>query len=175
MKKSEWRQLRAEFTSLIEHVDAHEFWQDQSPQWFRCNNFDSYPVLGRYVTEINFCPRFVGGTEQSWSSNVSWIQFEGNGGAYDPEVAVRALRSSIDQKTNKYGGLRKGGQDVRLIIYYDQGVLYNTPYGNTLESVAQVAVLRLADTAHQEFTHVYILDVHNRLAFGVYPTFQRCI
>lgn len=55
-----------------------------------------------------------------------WIQFPLSGGAYSPTAALAALEQVLEKKLKKYDGRQTG--DLRLIIHYDQAVIYNSPF-----------------------------------------------
>jgi hypothetical protein len=116
---------------------------------------------------------------QFWStgSTQPWIEVEGWGGAYNPLTAVEALRNIITKKAKHYGPLK--GTDARLLLHYDEAILYNSPYhnGNTaFEDMAQVAgcwLLNFPDLRIR-FTEVYLLHTAERRAFQVFPVIYEC-
>jgi len=119
---------------------------------------------------------------------------EPRGGAYDPEVALAALRRIANKKLDHYGSSARGAW---LIIHYSRGVLYNTPFRSLdvggFEDVARV-VSELCKQREVPFAKVFLLgawgDIDARLAetlrdagypvtagpeaFEVFPDFRRC-
>jgi hypothetical protein len=107
-----------------------------------------------------------------------WIQFATDGGAYSSENAVQALTRIISKKISHYG--RSNTRDIRLIIYYDEAAIYNSPYHDLkyerFEEVAQEATRILAKKALLPFTKIYLLNALSPgpEAFEVCPTLAKC-
>lgn len=107
-----------------------------------------------------------------------WIQFVVEGGASSSETAIQALAKIIRKKISHYG--RSGSRDIRLVIYYDEAVLYNSPYYDqkyeTFEDVAQEAARLLATKPLLPFTKIYLLNALSPgpEAFEVWPTLAKC-
>lgn len=108
----------------------------------------------------------------------SWIQFPADGGAFSSENAVQALTRIISKKLCHYG--RSKGRDIRLVIYYDEALLYNTPYHDqkyeTFEDVAKEAAQSLATKTWIPFTTIYLLNALSPgpEVFEVWPTLAKC-
>lgn len=108
----------------------------------------------------------------------SWIQFSADGGASSSENAIQALTTIISKKISHYG--RSLRRDLRLIIYYDEAVLYNSPYYDqkyeTFEDVAQEAARLLAANPILPFTKIYLLNALSPgpEVFEVWPTLAKC-
>ncbi len=108
----------------------------------------------------------------------SWIQFPADGCASSSENAVQALTRVISKKISHYG--RCESRDIRLVIYYDEAVLYNTPYHDqkyeTFEDVAQEAARFLATKPLPPFTKIYLLNALSPgpEVFEVWPTLAKC-
>lgn len=108
-----------------------------------------------------------------------WIGFSQQGGAYSPESALAALATIIEKKLS-YAPL-SGGREVRLIIYYDEGALYNTPYKDlkfrSFADIAQEAsrvTREKLGAKRSPFTRIYLLKAldPNPEAFEIWPTFS---
>lgn len=165
--------FRAECFRVIGDVDSS--WQ-RNPSWhsqqgYRCTAFEAYPTLGKYLAGIHFDPH------NEWPSSQPWIHFEAWGGPCDPRVAIAALKQAIKKKAAHYG--RFGNEDVRLIVFYHQAILYNTPFDgrqvDTFEDLASIAKETLSRIA-VPFKKVYLLNALGPVpeAFEVYPTVRRC-
>lgn len=106
-----------------------------------------------------------------------WIHFASDGGAFSSETAVQALTTIISKKISHYG---RPCRDIRLIIYYDEAVIYNSPYHGpsyeSFEDVARAAAGFLAKRAQLPFRKVYLLNALSPgpEAFEVWPTLVKC-
>ena len=95
---------------------------------------------------------------------------------------INALRNIIDEKLNHYS--LSQGRETRLVLYYDQGVLYNTPYNDFLKHETFVDVARTAAQLVREvlarrsspFTKIYLLKAlwPKPQAFEIWPTLTAC-
>ncbi len=108
----------------------------------------------------------------------SWIQFPADGCAYSSENAIQALTRIISKKIRRYG--RSESRDIRLVIYHDEAVLYNTPYHDqkfeTFEDVAQEAARLLAAKPLPPFTKIYLLNALSPgpEVFELWPILAKC-
>lgn len=108
----------------------------------------------------------------------SWIQFPADGGASSSENAIQVLTGIISKKISHYG--RSESRDIRLVIYYDEAVLYNSPYHDQkyerFEDVAQEAARFLAMKPLLPFTKIYLLNALSPgpEAFEVWPALAKC-
>ncbi len=166
-----------EMFGLIAEVDQQ--WSHNpgwhSPQGHRITAFVAYPTLAKYLRAVHFEPRRVGGRRRSRPEELPWIVVEGEGGFYDPDVAVRAMIERLDVKIRQYGPFGKA--DVRLIVFYDEALLYNTPYRSvahrTFGDVVQIAAQELTARPKPSFMKIYLLHAPGNEVFEIYPTFQR--
>ncbi len=172
--KCDATRLRREVRRMIRDVDSG--WR-QSPQGHYCTAFNEYPALGKYLDRVHFEPRVVPWERWKWPADLPWILFEGRGGSYDGQVLITALEQRIQQKAKHYGAF--GHEDVRLIVFYNQAILYNTPFDDleicTFEDVAAIAK-EISSRIQVPFTKAYLLSAlyPNPEAFEVYPTARRC-
>lgn len=108
----------------------------------------------------------------------SWIEFPGDGGVYSSKWALEALAGILARKTERYAAQQTG--DLRLIIYYDEGVLYNTPYEDlkreTFADMAYEAALLLTKKNAAPFNKIYLLQAlcPNPETFEIWPSFSKC-
>ncbi len=117
-----------------------------------------------------------------------------SGAAYDPVVALEALRRIVEKKLSHYGRTAAGAW---LVIHYSRGFLYNTPFRGLavqdFEDVARWASESLRERT-VDFEKVYLLgawgDIEPELAkilaaakipftggpeaFEIFPQFHRC-
>jgi len=106
-----------------------------------------------------------------------WIKFPLEGGAYSSEPAIKALAEIVAKKANMYADRQSG--DLRLIIYYDQAVLYNTPYRDQehegFGDVAREAVKFLAGKPATPFRNIYLLSAlqPDPEVFEIWPAFGK--
>lgn len=146
----------------------------QSPQGRLCRDFTNYPTLEKYLRSLLLMP--LTAQDQQYQK---WIEVEGWGGAYNPLTAVEALRKIVVKKAGRYGGLQ--GVDARLLLHYDEAILYNSPYHGSdvaLEDFAQLAGywLRLDfPDLSATFQEVYLLHTAERRAFQVFPAIYMCM
>jgi hypothetical protein len=108
----------------------------------------------------------------------AWINFPLGGGAYSSESALQALTEILKKKTTRYAGRQTG--DLCLIIYYDEAVLYNTPYKDrkrgTFADFAYEAGQFLIGRDTTPFGKIYLLRAlrPDPEVFEIWPTFGRC-
>jgi len=120
--------FRAELFECIRHVDAR--WPE-NPEWhepmgYRCSDLSRYPTIEKHMSSVDFWPRTR--VDSFWG--LAWIAFPSRGGAYTPKDAVDALLVLLEKKTAKYQNLHEAQNldELYLVAYYDQGLIYNTPY-----------------------------------------------
>lgn len=171
--------LKTEIHGLIGDVDSR--WKQnrswQFPQGYRCTTFKAHPTLGKYLDAIHFDPRVGRWVRRDWPAGQPWIHFEAPGGAYVSQVAIDAMKLRVKEKAAHYGTFRK--EDVRLIVFYNQAALYNTPFQDlTLRSFEDVAAIAAETLSriHIPFTRVYLLKAlyPSPESFEVYPRLGRC-
>lgn len=125
--------FRNELYQFIHEIDeawvVHPEWAD--PQGFDFTEFVGYPSLTQHLEGLCFYSR----ERFDFAFGLEWITFRGHGGAYTPEWMRDALLGSIRNKSAKYAKphnkLKLQQQkldEFYLLAYYDEAVLYNTPY-----------------------------------------------
>jgi hypothetical protein len=163
---------------LIRETD--ELWPQKflwhSPQGRLCREFSARPILAKYLASASFYPRVVGGRDRGARPvGVDWIVSEQWGGAFDSSVARNALVAAIQQKVDHYGPFR---EPIRLLVYYGQAILYNTPYlGVDLREFHQVAELAAQAIRSQgRFERIYLLNAlePGLQAFEIFPELAKC-
>src|SRR5262245_17847732 len=182
----EMYKLKEEIYLLVSETDRlwpkHREWQ--TPQGYHCKEFDGYPTLKKYLSNVYFDPIRVGIKVKEKPSG-SWIVFPGPHGSYSPEdLQEEALRQTIRNKLKEYKERKDVPPDLNLVIYYGgEALLYNTPYQGinvwTFSDVAKIAA-EIIDAELQGVQHpfgrVYLLKAlyPKPEAFCVYPEYQQC-
>lgn len=175
-KEAETGTIQAELRHAIQEIDSACTAQPhlQSPQGQLCKDFTNYPTLNKYLQSFMLMQ-----TAAPDRARNQWIQMEGWGGAYTPLTAVEALRKIIAKKAGRYGGLQ--GVDARLLLHYDEAILYNSPYDATdtsLDDLAELAGHWLRSDFPDlsvSFQEVYLLHTAERCAFQVFPAICKCM
>ncbi len=120
-------------------------------------DFSKYPMVGKYLDSIHFHPRVLPRTKGG-----EWLTFPMPGGAYSPKTAVDALEGLYQKKAAKYGDLhaKENLTELYLIAYYNQGLIYNSPYETPYFDFHDVAnVFKLWVSANPgRFQRVFLLD-----------------
>jgi hypothetical protein len=107
-----------------------------------------------------------------------WIAFPLEGGAYSAQPALEALNEILTKKTAKYAHVQ--ARDLRLIIHYNDAVVYNTPYEDqeheTFATMACEAARLVTGRNAAPFNKIYLLRAlwPNPEVFEVWPAFRRC-
>lgn len=129
LKEADAENFHNEIYTFIEKVnsDSSNNKDFDSPQGFSVQDFSGYLFLDRYLEDLRFFSR-VHFAETSLG--IPWIRFRNWGGAYTPNDAVDALLKIMDKKISKYQNLHQEQEidELYLLIYYDQGSFYNTPF-----------------------------------------------
>jgi hypothetical protein len=110
-----------------------------------------------------------------------WVAVTDRDHAYTSESAINALRKRLVDKLNRYGRTR---EELMLIVYYDQALLYNTPYSD------QINFDTFADVAHEASQFMRGLEADSKFpfkkvfllkalwpepeAFEIWPTLTQC-
>lgn len=135
------------------------------------SKFEHYPALAKYLQRVRVRPR----TQSQHVKGVHWIDFSAHGGAYTAQTALDTLLTLIRNKTAKYDGLHKKERlkELYLVAYYDQALIYNTPYfapGVTLDDVAREAAAEVARNPGQ-FQKVFLFNAlpGERRVIPLYP------
>jgi hypothetical protein len=128
-------------------------------------DLSAYPSLARYCHSITlYGPPYnftLPSGQALYGPGKRWIDFEPVGGAYDPQWAVDALVSRIEDKTAKYQNIHRTQNITHfaLLAHYGiRGMMHNTPYkgrSTRLEDAAmQAHQCLLAD--HGAFDSAYL-------------------
>lgn len=128
LKNADAAEFRSQLYAFINDLDAkwHTLEDHDDPQGADIHDFTGYPQLQKYLIAIT-C------RSHKWfhtSEGSEWIVFMNHGGAYTPDTAVEALEQTLAKKTAKYQNLLADANlsKLYLLIYYDQGFHYNSPF-----------------------------------------------
>ncbi|MDT4896416.1 MAG: hypothetical protein QOH25_1493 [Acidobacteriota bacterium] len=163
MRSQDVDEFRDQLFKLIEEADRA--WAEK-PAWDveltdHCNDFSSYPMLGKYLNGIRFFPyrplKKFDEHEEAGSAAfvVDWIGFPARGGAFAPEEMLEPLRELLDRIKNdeRYRDLcvKVGLEEIDLLVHYDfNAFAYNTPVETPtfkFDDVARYAAESLDDDA----------------------------
>ncbi len=172
--------FRSELLGLIVDTDrrwpSEHFWH--SPRGHVCRNLELYPTLAKFLHSIHFYPLRLGNKlEEPWPVDHPWIFFESWCGSYSSDTALDALLGIIRKKQNHYGS--QAGRSVRMLIYYGQAVLYNTPYLDVkIRAFKDVAAMAARELPGKRlvFERVYLFQALEPYlqAFEIYPKLVPC-
>lgn len=128
VKPADAAAFRAELLKLVDDVDAR--WDGErgwhSPQgcWWR--DFNRYPTLARYLSQVKFFPRSARGSSSTKGCQ-RWLTFPYRGGAYSEASMVDALLARLKNKIHKYPARPNCMDEFHLLVHYDQALAYNSP------------------------------------------------
>jgi hypothetical protein len=123
----------------------------------------AWPVLTRYLRRVQF--------ESSTGSSKQRIAVIPQGSSFSEDDAIAELMRGIDRKMHGYQWPQ--GEDVRLLIFYDQGWRHNSPIYVPLRINAEIAANRLRGQV-VPFKHIYLIFGRSGEAYEIYPEFARC-
>lgn len=153
-------EFRGEVLKFLGEMDAA--WPNRTewhgPQGAHITDFSRYPILGKYLNDLH---SFSRNQFNTWLG-YEWICFPSRGGAYTPADAVDALLELIKNKLGKYTGLlqKENLDELYLIVYYNKGLLHNTPFvapGFGFRQVAEIAAQAVAQSPGP-FTKIFLFN-----------------
>ena len=173
LQQRDAQQFRHELYAFIKDIDQrwHTFdGHDEQPGVdFDDGDFAQYATLARYTHSVE-C------TAQQYNpSNPGdeWIMFMAHGGAYAPDDALQAAIATLEKKTSKYATLKADEHldDLYLLLYYDQGWAYNTPYHTPTFGFNDIAnALRtVATNDHGQFDKIFLFIPETDEIAQIYP------
>lgn len=138
IERGDEHSLREQFFACAADVDRN--WSAKAES---CGNsyletdLCAYPLLKKYFSAI----RYIGGEPHGFC----WIGEQGDGGAFDPNAVVEALKSALESKLSHYSTPDKqahlkaqGLTELNLLVHGGfNAYAYNTPSGHL--SLAQIA------------------------------------
>ena len=143
LKESDAENFCNEIYAFIEKVnsDSSNNKDFDSPQGFSVQDFSGYSFLDRYLEDLHFFSRVY---FAETSLGIPWIRFQESAGPYTPPDAVNALLKILDKKISKYQNLHQEQNldELYLLIFYDQGLLHNTPFiapGFGFQQIVEIA------------------------------------
>jgi|WetSurMetagenome_2_1015567.scaffolds.fasta_scaffold127523_2 hypothetical protein len=160
LKKGDQDSFCRELYDNAQRVDRewHANKEVNGPQGYHQIDFSGYPTLQKYLSILVFMPASM----LAQPSGFPWICFRPHGGAYSSESAILALSELLEKKIPKYVGLRQKEnlRELYLIAYFDQGLVYNTPYdtiGIGFSTIANICRKWLAANWGQ-FDKIFLFD-----------------
>jgi hypothetical protein len=158
-------QFNKEFFKFILKLD--QTWQDREdyndPQGVEISTdeFVGFPALTEHLTELE-CYSVTRPMPAS-----EWLNMLSCGSAYDPKDAADALITLLRKKCAKYNNLHNTQKlaELYLVLYYEQAMLYNSPYEGLSYGFSDVAdALAIACASeHGYFDRIFLFDSVNRL------------
>jgi len=83
-----------------------------------------------------------------------------HGGGYSPDSAIEALERALKRKTVKYGTLKESANlaELYLLLYYDQGFHYNTPFDTPAFRFEEIVVhlKKVTVSEHGVFDRIFV-------------------
>ena len=135
-------QFRAELFQCIHAIDLdwNRKLEGDNPQGYTHADFSSFPCLQRHLGGIEF----QSALQIPAHEGISWVGFPPRGAPYTPKPAVDALLNLLEKKARKYAGLCAAVNldELCLVAYWNQGLIYNTPFfapGFGFDDVARLA------------------------------------
>lgn len=177
------------------------------------DDFSDYPTIQKYTTLAQFFPRNLNSpliraceavandpeiqrlNELGFAKEIerwrrefgklgsrapTWVAVSDHDHAYSSQSAIEALRERLNDKLHHYGQMTR---ELMLIVYYDQALLYNTPYSDrinfdTFADVAREASQFVHDMGAGKFPFkkVFLLKAlwPEPEAFEIWPTLSKC-
>jgi len=165
--------FRKELYACINDLDArwHTFDGHDEPPGVDIHTTDlaAYPTLATYTHSL-------GCTAQQYDSSTlgdEWIAFMSHGGAYAPDTALDAAITTLQKKTSMYATLKADEHlaELYLLLYYDQGWAYNTPFTTPTFGFDDVAsALRtIAANDHGQFDRIFLFIPATDAVAEIYP------
>jgi hypothetical protein len=122
-----------ELYKFVSYVDGewlkNREWSD--PQGWDFTDFTDYPTLASHLDGLCFYSRLRFNT----APGIDWITFRAHGGAFTHASMRDALLDNVRRKVAKYAKPQNKAKlqqqkldEFYLLAYYDEAVLYNTPY-----------------------------------------------
>jgi hypothetical protein len=171
--------FRKELYEFVARIDTdwakNTEWDD--PQGYPFTDFTGYPTLAQHIEGLDFYAR---GRRFNPQVGAEWLTFRAHGGAYTSDWMRDALLDNIKRKPEKYAKpdnkLKLEQQrlaEFYLLAYYDEAVLYNTPYhvpGFGFREIAAIVAQELAANPHP-FDKVFLHSpIEKPPTIQVWPT-----
>lgn len=174
--ESEEAKFRCEFFDFIRRTDAaRNDAPDRGSQPCTVKDFPDRPTLSKYIAWIRYFPCRPSGR----MPGIAWVGFEARGNFYDPRAMLGPLIKTISKKVSKYGNLREllAVDELCLVVYYSQALLYSPPYSAPGFGIREVANLVMDELAqnHGLFQKVFLfspVEKNNRV-LQVWPFNQK--
>ena len=173
LQQRDAQQFRQELYAFINDVDQR--WEtfdghDERPGVdFDENDFAEYPTLGRYTHSLECAAQQYDPS----TSGDEWIMFMAHGGVYAPDDALQAAITTLEKKMSKYATLKADEHldELYLLLYYDQGWAYNTPYHTPTFGFNDIAhgLRAVATNDHGRFDKIFLFIPETDEVAQIYP------
>jgi hypothetical protein len=124
----------------------------------------AWPVLAHYLPRV-----ILRRPEASFSGPA--VSVVGFANSFGEEDAVAQLMSRIKKKMRAYAW--PTGEDIRLLVFYDQAWRHNSPAYDPFSDNAEIAARKLCEVA-VPFKSIYLIFGRTGQAYEIYPDFKRC-
>ena|SRR6266568_1397368 len=158
LSRSDSEAFCTELYALINYLDSN--WSSlkdhDNPQGAIIRDFSGYPVVAKYLSSLMCWARAY----RTATPGHEWITFMPHGGSYGTQSAVHALEISLQRKTAMYPTLKTtaGLAELHLLLYYDQGWAFNTPFDAPGFGFPEIAshLRRVAAADHGPFNRIFL-------------------
>ena len=158
LRPADSEEFKKQLYAFVRELDRR--WSDleghDDSQGLDVDTFPSYPMVAKYLGSLRCWSQ---ATFRTHAGN-EWMSFMPHGGGYDEESAFDALKESLARKTAMYTTLHKDQNlaELHLLLYYDQGFLYNTPFDVPDWGFNEIAaaLANVAAQNHGVFDHIYL-------------------
>lgn len=173
LQPNDAQQFRKELYDFIANLDQKLQTLDDhdDPQGvdIENNDFANYPALAKYTHSLGCVSQQHHPTQQG----TEWIHFMSHGGAYSPDDALQAAIITLQKKTSMYATLKADEHlnELHLLLYYDQGWAYNTPFHAPNFGLPQIAnaLRNTAATDHGQFERIFLFIPTTKHSATIYP------
>jgi len=152
--------FRDQLFKFLEQLDSDWTTREDStdPQGVDIEDFHGFPLLEQYVAGLECYASKLRPARR----DTQWLNMPESGSAFEPSEAVDSLLAVLKKKVDKYMGLAADEKldAFYLLLFYDQGSAYNTPFEGLDCGFADVArQLRVAAASeHGEFDKIFLFD-----------------
>jgi len=152
--------FRSQLFSYIEEVDRRwpneKYWQGRNGYRASNSQLSGYPLLHKYLNEIQFYPRKWDGR---WPEGENWIMFYSSSvSSFSKETMLNPFLKLLFDKATHYGSSGIGFDHLTLVIYFGRAVIYNSPAETAdfkFEDLVRVA-MRFVTRIAQPFDSIFL-------------------
>lgn len=158
LSRSDERRFCTELYALVSQLDSNwtQVRDHDNPHGAVIRDFSGYPIVAKYLSSL-MCWSHLHRTAQLGHE---WITFMPHGGAHGIQPAIQALEFSLQRKTAMYATLKSnaGLAELHLLLYYDQGWAFNTPFDAPGFGFREIAshLKQVASADHGAFDRIFL-------------------